>query len=202
MSFDPRNILAIPAFYRSFENLVSGPSARGRAINEFIKVKSGSKVLDVGCGPGDILPLLPEVAYCGIDISPEYIVAARGRYGSKGRFFVGGVTDETSFEGLGKFDLVMAIGLLHHINDSKASSFFHAAKTVLNPGGRVVTLDNVFVPEQNAVARWLIKLDRGNHVRTRDEYSAISKHHFENVNVTIVHDLLRVPYTHIIMDCY
>jgi cyclopropane fatty-acyl-phospholipid synthase-like methyltransferase len=201
MRFDPRNFLAIPALYRSFANLVAGPDARRRVISEFLKIKSGDKVLDVGCGPGDMLQLLSDINYCGIDISPEYIAAARARHGSKGRFVVRSVTDKTSFEDLGKFDLVMAIAIIHHLNDAEASSLFRAAKAVLNPGGRLVTLDNVFITEQSAAARWIIKLDRGNYVRTKDEYFAIADRHFQNVSVTILHDLLRIPYTHIIMDC-
>lgn len=201
MGFDPRNLLAIPELYQSFQNLIAGPNARGRVVNEFLKIKSGYKVLDVGCGPGGMLPLLPDTTYCGIDISPEYIAAARTRYGGKGRFVVAAVTDNSSFEDLGKFDLVMAMGLIHHLNDAEASSLFRAAKSALNPGGRLVTLDNVYVPEQSKVARWIIKLDRGNHVRTRDEYLAIADRHFQNVTATILHDLLRIPYTHIIMDC-
>jgi hypothetical protein len=57
------------------------------------------------------------------------------------------------------------------------------------------------VPEQSGMARWIIKLDRGNHVRTRDEYIALASRQFRNVRVTILHDLLRIPYTHIIMEC-
>jgi SAM-dependent methyltransferase len=201
MSLEPRNLLAIPALYRSFANLVAGPDARGRVINEFLKIKSGDRVLDVGCGPGDILPLLSGITYFGIDISQEYIAAARTRHGNKGRFAVVAVTDKTSFEDLGKFDLIMAMGLIHHLNDMEASSLFRAAKAALNPCGRFVTLDNAFVPEQSAVARWIIRLDRGNHVRSKDKYLAIANQHFQNVGVTILHDLLRIPYTHIIMDC-
>jgi SAM-dependent methyltransferase len=201
MKLDPRNVLAIPALYRLFGNLISRPHARRRVINEFLKIKLGCKVLDVGCGPGDLLQFLPDIIYCGIDISPEYIDAARARHGSKGRFVTRAVTEKTSFEDLGKFDLIMAMGLVHHLNDAEASSLFRAAKSALNPGGRVVTLDNVFVPEQSAAARWIIKLDRGNHVRAKNEYLSIANQHFQNVNVTILHDLLRIAYTHIIMDC-
>src|SRR6185437_10345080 len=194
MRFDPRRFLAIPRLYNSFANLVTAPDTHVRVVKEFLKVKSGDKVLDVGCGPGRMLHFLPDVTYCGIDISPEYIAAARTQYGTKGRFVVRPVTDNTTFDGLGKFDLVMVIAVVHHLTDMEACSLFRAAKAALNPGGRIVTLDNVFVPEQSSIARWIIKLDRGNNVRNRDEYFAIANRHFKKINVTILHDLLRIPY--------
>jgi cyclopropane fatty-acyl-phospholipid synthase-like methyltransferase len=201
MSADPRNLLAVPKIYQIFQSLVAGQNARERVVDEFLKVESGDEVLDVGCGPGVMRSLLPYANYCGIDVSSKYISAALAQHGGRGRFIVRAVTDETSFEDLGKFDLVMAISLVHHLNDAEVSSLFQAAKAVLNSGGRVVTLDNVFVPEQSGMARWIIKLDRGNHVRTRDEYIALASRQFRNVRVTILHDLLRIPYTHIIMEC-
>src|SRR5205823_3199811 len=70
MKLDPRNFLAFSALYRSFEDLVSGPGARMRVADEFLKIKSGTRVLDVGCGPGDMRPYLPETDYCGMDINP------------------------------------------------------------------------------------------------------------------------------------
>ncbi len=202
MSVDPRNLLAVPMLYQLFGSLVAGADARRRVVDEFLKVKSGDTVLDVGCGPGVTRPLLPDVTYCGVDVSSKYISAARAQHGGKDRFIVRAVTAETSFEDLGKFDLVMANALLHHLNDAEASSLFQAAKVVLNPGGRVVTLDNVFMPEQSTLARWIIKLDRGKHVRTKDKYVALASQQFQNVRVTILHDLLRIPYTHIIMECW
>lgn len=202
MIVDPRNLLAVPKLYQLFASLVAGPDARRRVADEFLKVKSGDKVLDIGCGPGVMRPLLPDVVYCGIDISSEYISAARAQQGDKDRFIVRAVTAETSFDDLGKFDLVMANALVHHLNDAEASSLFRAAKAALNVGGRVVTLDNVFIPEQSTIARWIIKLDRGRHVRTKDQYVTLANRQFQNVRVTILHDLLRIPYTHIIMECW
>jgi SAM-dependent methyltransferase len=202
MKVDPRGLLAIPKLYQSFQSLVGDRTARRRVVDEFLKVKSGDKVLDVGCGPGVMRPLLADVIYCGIDISSKYIAAARAQHGGEDRFIVRAVTNETSFEDLGTFDLVTANALLHHLNDAEASSLFQAAKTVLNSDGRIVTLDNVFVPEQSRMARWVIKLDRGRHVRTKDEYVALASRQFRNVRATILHDLLRIPYTHIIMECW
>jgi len=202
MNVDPRNLLAVPKLYQLFANLVAGPAARRRVADEFLKVKPGDRVLDVGCGPGVMRPLLPDVIYCGVDVSSKYISAARAHQGDRDRFIVRAVTAQTSFDDLGKFDLVMANALVHHLDDAETSSLFQAAKAVLNSGGRVVTLDNVFIPEQSTIARWIIKLDRGKYVRTKAEYVALASQQFQNVHVTVLQDLLRIPYTHIIMECW
>ena len=200
--FDLRKLLSVPTLYRIFADLVRRSGTRRRIVDGILKVKPSERVLDVGCGPADWLSAFPNVNYCGVDISPQYIAAARARYGGKGHFAVRAITNVTSFDDLGKFDLIMALGLIHHLSDSQALSLVQAAKMALNPGGRFLTLDNVFVPDQSAVARWIIERDRGQHIRSRDGYVAIARRHFEDVNVTILHDLLRIPYTHIVMECH
>jgi SAM-dependent methyltransferase len=201
MKIDPRRALAIPTIYQALQSLIGRPDTTSRLLNEILKLKPGEKVLDIGCGPCTLFQHMPPIDYIGMDMSADYIASARAAYGDKGRFLVGAVSPDSSLEELGKFDLIMAMGLLHHVDDVTASSLFGAAKSALKPGGRVVTLDNVFVPEQSLAARTIIKMDRGLHVRDREGYARIAASHFNNVGVTILHDLLRIPYTHIIMEC-
>lgn len=201
MKLDLRDALGASAVYLSFQNVIRRPDTMTRMVRDLFKIRAGEKILDAGCGPAALLEYMPDVAYCGIDISPAYIAAARAKYGNRGRFIVDAVTEHTSLQKYGEFDLAMAVGLLHHIDDAQASSLFAAAKQVLRPGGRVVTFDNVFVPNQSLAARTLIRLDRGQHVRTKEEYTAIAAKHFQRVDVTVLHDLLRVPYTHIVLEC-
>ena len=53
-----------------------------------------------------------------------------------------------------------------------------SAKRQLRPGGVLVTLDAVFHPGQNPVARLLARLDRGGAVRTPEAYRALLEPHF------------------------
>ena len=80
------SVLGIPAAYRLFFLIVGG-DVRKIYTTEYVKAKPGEKVLDIGCGPGDILEYLPDVKYTGFDLSPEYIEAAKKRFGNRGRFF-------------------------------------------------------------------------------------------------------------------
>ena len=56
------------------------------------------KVLDVGCGPANILAYLPPVDYTGVDLNEKHIAYAREAYGDRGRFIVGDVAQDLKQE--------------------------------------------------------------------------------------------------------
>lgn len=196
---DLRSILAVPAAYRMWTNVVTGDTWR-KHVAEYIRPKQGDRVLDMGCGPADILTYLPEVDYVGIDISEEYIAAARERFGSRGRFECKAVRD-VAIDEPSSYDLVLSTGVVHHLDDDEAARLFESARDALKPGGRLVTYDGCFVEGQSAVARRLLKMDRGQYVRIREAYTALASKAFSDVKVHLRHDMLRIPYTHIIMEC-
>jgi hypothetical protein len=77
------------------------------------------------------------------------------------------------------------------------------AKTVralLSANGRFVTVDNCFTENQSPAARALIRRDRGRNVRTPGQYQALIERVFDRVACDIRHDLLRIPYSHIIFE--
>lgn len=43
-------------------------------------IRPGDTLLDIGCGYGSLVPLLPSCHYTGIDIVPEFISSAKERY--------------------------------------------------------------------------------------------------------------------------
>jgi cyclopropane fatty-acyl-phospholipid synthase-like methyltransferase len=192
-------VLRLPIAYRLFRRLVGGNLER--YVAEYIKPRPGDKVLDIGCGPGDMLGALPDVDYVGLDISPEYVKAARQRFGSAGRFICADVGVASVETERGQFDLVLATGVLHHLDDDRAKRLFEVARTALRSDGRLITYDGCYVPEQSRLARWILSNDRGQFVRTLDEYVRLASEFFPNVETHIRHDLLRIPYTHLIMLC-
>lgn len=193
--------LSLPAGYRLFRWMVGGESGWNVHLTEYVKPAPGDKVLDLGCGPADVLDYLPAVNYTGLDISPEYIHSARQRFGSRGRFLCGDVGQATIAGEQGSFDLVLATGVLHHLDDAQASQLFALARLALRPTGRLVTYDGCYAPRQSRVARWLLAHDRGKFVRTQEEYVRLAAAQFASVEPQLRHDLLRVPYTHLILRC-
>ncbi len=193
--------LGLPVAYRLFSRLVGGEQTWQKYLSGYVQPRAGEKVLDIGCGPGDVLHFLPAVEYVGLDLSPDYIDAARKRFGERGRFLCSDVGLATLERELGTFNLVMATGVLHHLDDERAVKLFALAREALAPGGRLMTYDGCFVPEQSRVARWLLRRDRGKFVRRRDEYLHLAEKTFARIESHLCTDLLRIPYTHLIMRC-
>lgn len=194
-------ILSLPAAYLLFQRMVGAESSRTTYLNEYAKPVAGEKILDLGCGPADILNYLPATRYTGLDISPKYISSAQKHFGSRGRFLCGDVGQATIEGEQGTFDLVLSVGVIHHLDDAQATKLFELARRAIGPAGRLVTYDGCFTAKQSQIARWLLARDRGKFVRTQEEYLRLASLHFSEVKTHIRHDLLRMPYTHLIMCC-
>jgi SAM-dependent methyltransferase len=195
-----RSILSRPAVYELWSRAVGGKRGRSTLIREHVRPAPGARVLDLGCGPGELLEFLPrDIGYVGIDISEEYIERARERFGGRAEFHVGDAT--LMARDLGSFDLVLAFGVLHHLDDEQSRGLFAVARSVLHDGGRAVTVDPVYDAGQSPLARAVIARDRGQHVRRQDAYARLAETSFARVATTVRSDLLRIPYTHCIIEC-
>lgn len=156
--------------------------------------------MDIGCGPADILKFLPDVDYVGIDSNPGYIQSAMKRYGGRGRFLCKKIGEDTlSFDS--KFNIIMANGVLHHLNDDEASALFKTAQQYLDPMGRMITGDACLVEKQSWVTRLIFSLDRGKFIRMCAGCMKLLPSCYSS-RVTIRHDLTFFPFTSIIMECY
>lgn len=194
-----RAVLSSPAVYSAFQNLMGAHQGRIRFVENFIRLSQGMTVLDVGCGPADILNYLPDVEYWGYDISEAYIKHAGERYGRRGKFHCQ-MLQKADLAQLPSFDIVLALGLLHHLDDQTATEFLQLAWQALKPGGRLLTVDPCLDPTQNAIARFLVKSDRGQNVRNKEGYAVLASSVFESPRVVVQHQKW-IPYTHCFMEC-
>ena len=82
-----RAILSHPAVYEAFQRIMGAKRGREWVVRDFIRPFPGMRILDLGCGPAEILSSLPtDVTYTGYDMSPEYIAAAKAKFGDRGTF--------------------------------------------------------------------------------------------------------------------
>jgi SAM-dependent methyltransferase len=193
-----RGVLARPQLYELWSYLVGGKRGRSTLVREHVRPKPGTRVLDLGCGPGELVKYLGDVEYVGIDIDPTYIAHARRVHGERADFRVGNVAELDP--DLREFDVVVAFGVLHHLDDVGAARLVEGAAEALKQDGRLVTVDPTLTPAQSRAARWVILADRGHYVRTPREYERLAAPLFE-VETRVRSDLLRIPYTHCVLEC-
>ena len=193
-----RGVLSNPAIYELWSRLVGGDRSRGTLVREHVRPVPGARVLDVGCGPGDLVRHLGDVRYVGIDASDAYIERARRLFGGRAEFRVGDATRLD--DDLRGFDLVLAFGLVHHLDDEQARAFWRGAAQALAPGGRAVAVDPALSPGQSRLARLVISADRGRCVRAPEAYARLAEGSFASVKTAVRVDLLRIPYTHCVIE--
>jgi SAM-dependent methyltransferase len=195
------SFLEFSAVYTAMKTVLLRKGGTGRFVGEYIKPLAGERVLDIGCGPGLIRPFLGDIDYVGLEPEPRYIKTARSQFPERSQFICKPVE---AMDGAisGPFDIALAIGVLHHLDDAGARILFGGAKKALKPGGRLITLDCVLTVPQHPIARLLINLDRGKCVRTTEGYAALARESFERIDLDVRTDLLRVPYSHCITVCH
>jgi SAM-dependent methyltransferase len=203
-----RKVLSAPAVYDFFQEIVGVRQLRIRWIRDCLKPFPHARILDIGCGTAEILALLPmDVEYTGFDMSPNYLESARRRFGKRAVFTCDKVKmfhsdDPLEFKKhFGEFDFVIALGVLHHLNDEEGTDLFQTARKALKPNGRLLTMDPTFVPNQSFLSQFSISHDRGQNVRSPEAYAALGEDSFTQRNLTVWKNALWIPYDHALLDC-
>jgi len=190
--------LEAPFFYRFLRKLTDGKLPKIFAENH-IRAQKGDKVLDFGCGPGDILNDLPLVEYLGYDINPAYIRDAIKRYRKRGKFINKSIEDIKAVPNR-PYNIVLAKGLIHHLPDRQALHLLKLARKALGPDGRFVSLDGVIYQGQSRWSRYFVLHDRGRFVRPLDDYRFLVNKVFPTHKYFIYESLLRFPYSLLVME--
>jgi len=89
-----------------------------------VRVPAGLRVLDLGCGSGDLLAALEPSHGVGIDVSGVAIRAARERHRDREtlRFIEGDVADPAALsQAGGPFDVVLLVNVVTHLSDVQAT---------------------------------------------------------------------------------
>jgi SAM-dependent methyltransferase len=193
-------VLSHPAVYRSFKQVVLPKGVLERLVRDYFVAPDGGRVLDLGCGFGDYAPLFAgRCEYVGIDHNESYIATARRmNQGSSAQFIVADVADPVVREH-GPFDLVFLSGVLHHLASDEVQELARLVQPLISPTGRFVAMEPVFHPEQRLTARLAIASDRGRYVRDEAGYRVLLEDGFGRVETAIASDILRIPYTHVVL---
>lgn len=195
------SLLSNSFLFEKFQRYFSGEGEKTYA-ERHVKAAPGDSILDIGCGPATILDYLPEgIRYVGFDMSQQYIDSAKKTYSGRGEFHCARIDNHPEFQDR-HFDIVMANGVLHHLNEDEATRLFEVAYSKLRPGGRLVTLDGCYLKGQGSFIKFLLDIDRGKFVRDEGGYVGLAARSFaDKIETTMLDDLYRVPYTVLIMEC-
>lgn len=190
--------------YSSFQSGIARPETPELVRSQIFPDLDGRnlRVLDLGCGPAAFLSSYAHIGgftYVGFDPNEKYIDKARQRF-PDAELHVGTVSDVKD-KISGPFDLAVAQGVLHHVEDESAGELARFAASHLVSGGRFVTIDPVLFAGQHPVASMLARLDRGKYVRKEDEYRRTVETAFspDSTTTTIMSGWLRVPYNHCVV---
>jgi SAM-dependent methyltransferase len=112
-------------FYEANHEGIEASRRRHRYYYEYLRrifearIPAGQRVLDLGCGSGDLLAALKPSLGVGIDVAPSAIAAARRTHQARGLSFLpGDVADRRLLAELdGPFDVILLVNVVTHLTD-------------------------------------------------------------------------------------
>jgi len=117
-----------------------------RRLIEQAKIKSGFRVLDLGCGTGTLTILVkqmhPDAEVIGIDGDPRILAIARAKAEQQKEIvtFDEGLASQLPYRD-NSFDIVLSSLVIHHLTTEDKQRAFCEAFRILRPGGEMLVVD-------------------------------------------------------------
>lgn len=140
-----------------------------RAAIDSVGIQPGMRVLDVGCGTGEMLEWLgaaagADGAAVGFDLASAHVAAARTTTGPYGLLLQADLL-RAPFRNQ-SFDVAWSVNTLNHLGDPVRG--IRTVATLLRPGGRLAIGQSSFLPEM--FFAWDARLERAINEAVRQYY--------------------------------
>lgn len=172
------SIISAPWVYNMVQWVAGAKMYREKMVTDYIKPFDGCRVLDIGCGTGEYIHHLrrhcKNFEYYGFDGEGVYIEYAKELFKDDPKMhFYHMILTEENIKDFQNFDIVIATGVMHHLDDPIVVSLLQLARQALKKGGRLVTYDPGKYEKMSALEKFFVKYDRGRSIRYESEYAAL-----------------------------
>lgn len=173
-----KRIISVSGVYNVIQLLAGARMYRTRMVRDYVKPFDGCRILDIGCGTGEYVEFLDRACtryeYYGFDAEAGYIEYARKRFAKRPdvHFYHRLLTEDAVAE-FETFDIVTAMGVMHHMDDELVTSLLRLAKKALKQAGRLITYDPGQFPDMNGIEKFFVKHDRGRNIRSAQQYDRL-----------------------------
>ncbi len=131
------------------------------------------RVLDLGCGPATNTSLFARCRYTGVDVNAKYVDHARRLNPDKEFLLLDVTMASLGPEMVKAYDIVLVSSFLHHLDDRQAFDVITAAHSCLDDNGLLIINEPLRQPMGRPLRFILMKLDRGDYFRSREEYCSL-----------------------------
>jgi ubiquinone/menaquinone biosynthesis C-methylase UbiE len=163
-----RGLAGVPAVFDLLRWVLEGGFSGHRSVfeNELQDIRGW--IVDLGCGTGQHCRQFSAESYIGLDLSKEYLVAARSSSPGYQWCHANATRIPLRSESV---DRVVVSGLLHHLDDSSAGETLCEAARILKRDGLLVVWEDIpAVAWWNFIGSLAHRLDVGSWIRPAEGY--------------------------------
>lgn len=114
-------------------------------IAELVNPQPRQKILDVGCGPGNLIlelkRLQPAAEITGLDVDPEILAVARKKFSRRNITVPLLAASAAKIPLDGNFDAAASTLMFHHLNSEEKLAMLKEVYRLLKPGGKFYLYD-------------------------------------------------------------
>ena len=196
-----KKIFELSLIHNAWQYITGTEKAKRKIVEQYLNIKNNQKILDIGCGTGVLLNYIKSnVKYVGYDINENYINLAKIKYKDKGEFYCISVNESNIYGN--EFDCVVAIGILHHLDDNESEELIKSAKKHLKPDGYLLMVEPCWFNSQNKIEKFIMSQDRGQNIRTQAQYLELLNKYFNKTEAVLRSGMLNIPWTLSITKSY